>query len=235
MPVVVLAGMIALGKSSMAELLGDKLGYKVFYESVEDNPILPLFYTASAEEIQAKRYPFLLQLHFLDTRFRAIKKALIDGNNILDRSIYEDWYFAKKNMELGRMSTMEFEIYEKLLRNMMDETKELPKKAPDVLIYLRGSFETVMNRIQTRGRRFELSEELRDYYHYLWKDYDNWLYNDYKSSPVVVVDMDNLDFVNNEEDAAVVIKAIGHILDELNHQSSTKDIIKSGIVLTISK
>ena len=72
---IVVGGMIGLGKSSVAEVLGEALGSNVFYESVDDNPILPLFYTASPEEIQAKRYPFLLQLYFLDTRFKAIKQA----------------------------------------------------------------------------------------------------------------------------------------------------------------
>ena len=104
---IVVGGMIGLGKSSVAKALGEEFGTEVFYESVEDNPILPLFYTASPEEIQKKRYPFLLQLWFLDTRFKSIKQALVNDNNVLDRSIYEDWFFAKKNMELGRISELE--------------------------------------------------------------------------------------------------------------------------------
>ena len=138
---IVVGGMIGLGKSSVAEVLGEALGSNVFYESVDDNPILPLFYTASPEEIQAKRYPFLLQLYFLDTRFKAIKQALVKDNNVLDRSIYEDWYFAKKNMELGRINELEMQVYESLLDNMMEELDELPKKAPDLMVYLKGSFE----------------------------------------------------------------------------------------------
>lgn len=66
---LVVGGMIGLGKTSVAELLGEYFGTEVFYESVDNNPILPLFYTSSEEEIEKKRYPFLLQLHFLDTRF----------------------------------------------------------------------------------------------------------------------------------------------------------------------
>ena len=63
--VITIGAMIGAGKSSLAKILGEELGTEVFYESVDDNPILPLFYTASEEEIQAKRYPFLLQLYFL--------------------------------------------------------------------------------------------------------------------------------------------------------------------------
>ena len=62
---IVVAAMIGAGKSSLAKILGEHYNTDVFYESVDDNPILPLFYTASEEEIEAKRYPFLLQLHFL--------------------------------------------------------------------------------------------------------------------------------------------------------------------------
>ena len=129
---IVVGGMIGLGKSSVAEILGNHFNSEVFYESVDDNPILPLFYSESEEEILKNRYPFLLQLYFLNTRFKSIKEALYNDNNVLDRSIYEDWYFAKKNMELGRISELEMNTYEGLLENMLEELKELPKKAPDI-------------------------------------------------------------------------------------------------------
>ena len=150
--VITIGAMIGAGKSSLAKLVGEHFGTEVFYESVDDNPILPLFYTASDEEIQEKRYPFLLQLWFLNTRFKSIKKALVNKNNVLDRSIYEDWYFAKVNKDLGRISELEFQMYEGLLENMLEELNELPKKAPDLMIYLTGSFETILDRIIKRGR-----------------------------------------------------------------------------------
>lgn len=205
---IVIGGMIGLGKTSVAELIGNELGSEVFYESVENNPILPLFYSSTPEEIEAKRYPFLLQLWFLDTRFKAMKKALIDNKNVLDRSIYEDWYFAKKNHELGRISDLEFEIYENLLNNMMEELNELPKKAPDLMIYLRGSFETVIDRIFKRGRGYELDEGLKVYYYELWKGYDAWIMRYYHASDVMMVDMNKLDIVNKPEDAKMLIDLI---------------------------
>ena len=205
---IVVGGMIGLGKSSVAEILGEALGSDVFYESVDDNPILPLFYTASPEEIQAKRYPFLLQLYFLDTRFKAIKQALVQNDNVLDRSIYEDWYFAKKNMELGRISELEMQVYENLLHNMMEELEELPKKAPDLMVYLKGSFETVIERIMKRGRSFELDAELVDYYRFLWEGYDEWVMNHYNASQVLIIDMDEIDVVDKESDRELVIKMV---------------------------
>lgn len=212
---IVVGGMIGLGKSSVAQVLGEALGSEVFFESVDDNPILPLFYTASPEEIQEKRYPFLLQLYFLDTRFKAIKQALVQNDNVLDRSIYEDWYFAKKNMELGRINELEMQVYENLLHNMMEELDELPKKAPDLMVYLKGSFETVLERIMKRGRSFELDTELVDYYRFLWEGYDEWVMNHYDASEVLIVDMDVIDVVDNESDKYKVVEMVKERLKEI--------------------
>ena len=212
---ITVGAMIGAGKSSLAKLIGEHFGTEVFYESVEDNPILPLFYTASEEEIQTKRYPFLLQLYFLDTRFRSIKEALVNDNNVLDRSIYEDWYFAKVNKDLGRISDLEFELYERLLNNMVEELDELPKKAPDLMIYLSGSFETILERINKRGRGYELAPDLVDYYRTLWEGYDDWVFNHYKASEVLVIDIDKYDYVNNEEDAQKVLQMVEDKLKEI--------------------
>lgn len=206
--VIVVGGMIGLGKSSVAGILGQHFNSEVFYESVDDNPILPLFYSETEEEIRKNRYPFLLQLYFLNTRFKSIKDALYNDKNILDRSIYEDWYFARKNMELGRISELEMQTYEGLLNNMMEELETLPKKAPDLMVYLKGSFETVLHRINLRGRDFEIDESLKDYYEFLWKDYDNWVNNHYNASDVLVIDMDKMDVVNNEEDRKELIRMV---------------------------
>lgn len=206
--VIVVGGMIGLGKSSVSKVLGEHFNSEVFYESVDDNPLLPLFYNESEEEIQKKRYPFLLQLYFLNTRFKSIKEALYADNNVLDRSIYEDWYFAKKNMELGRISELEMKIYEDLLENMMEELKEIPKKAPDLMVYLKGSFDTVINRIKLRGREFEVDDSLMEYYKFLWEGYDYWVNNCYSASDVVIIDMDKLDIVNSEEDKKELIRLV---------------------------
>ena len=212
---LVVGGMIGLGKSSVAKILGEHFNSEVFYESVDDNPLLPLFYSESEEEIQRKRYPFLLQLYFLNTRFKSIKEALVNDNNVLDRSIYEDWYFAKKNMELGRISDLEMNIYENLLGNMMEELEALPKKAPDIMIYLKGSFETVINRINLRGREFEIDDSLKEYYKFLWEGYDNWVNNHYNASEVLVIDMNVMDVVNSEDDKIKLISMVEEKLKEV--------------------
>lgn len=214
--VITIAGFIGGGKSSLAKILSEHLNSEAFYESVDDNPILPLFYTASKEEISLNRYPFLLQLWFLNTRFKSIKRALTNKNNVLDRSIYEDLYFCQVNYELGRISELEFEIYKSLLNNMLEELDELPKKAPDLMIYLKGNFETFLSRIVDRGREYELDEELYDYYYKLWQGYDNWIQEYYTLSEIVVIDIDKYDYVNNQEDKKEVLKLITDALNTVN-------------------
>ena len=216
--VITVGAMIGAGKSSLAKLIGEHFGTEVFYESVDDNPILPLFYTASDEEIQSKRYPFLLQLYFLDTRFRSIKQALANKNNVLDRSIYEDLYFAKVNKDLGKISDLEFNMYERLLNNMMEELNELPKKAPDLMVYLTGSFETILNRINKRGRGYELDPALVSYYKVLWEGYDNWVDQHYNASEVLKINIDQYDYVNNADDAQKVLQMIEDKLKEIRYE-----------------
>lgn len=215
--VIVVSGMIGIGKTSVAQILGDGLDSKVYYEHVSENPILPLFYQADQKEINEKRYPFLLQLYFLRTRFQSIKQAYKDDDAILDRSIYEDWYFTKINRDLGNINDMEFSIYEGLLEEMMKEIEGLPyKKAPDLNVYLRGSFETVMDRIFERGRDFEQDEELVEYYRKLWEGYDDWLENYYSASDTLIVDMDKTDVVHNPQDAEDLVEQVKDLLHAKN-------------------
>ena len=215
---ITIGAMIGAGKTSLAELVANHFNSEVFYESVDDNPILPVFYTASEEEIQTKRYPFLLQLWFLNTRFKSIKEALVKDNNVLDRSIYEDWYFAKVNKDLGRISDLEFSLYEDLLNNMLEELEGLPKKSPDLMIYLSGSFETILDRIKKRGREYELDEALVSYYYTLWEGYDNWIKQHYKASEVLIINIDEIDYVNNEEHKQKVLSMIEQKLEEIRKE-----------------
>lgn len=217
---ITIAGMIGGGKSSLTKLITDEFNGIAFYENA-NSPILQKFYTASQEEQEAKRYPFLLQLEFLNSRFKMIKQCLLEGDNpkvnTLDRSIYEDQYFMEVNHKLGRISDEEAEIYTNLLNNMLEELEELPKKSPDLLIYLKGSYETFKYRIQNRGRSFEAIDEETDAYFYeLWKNYDAWVEECYKASPVVIIDIDKYDYVNNEEDAFEVLQIVNRKLIELD-------------------
>ena len=209
---IVVAGMIGAGKTSLTKIISEEFGGLAYFEEA-DSEILNKFYTAPEEEAQAKRYPFLLQLEFLCSRYSMIKKCLVEGDNprvnVLDRSIYEDEYFMEINHRLGRISEMEAYLYRRLLHNMLEEIEYLPKKAPDVCIYLSGSFNTFIDRIIARNRNFEkLDEKTESYFYSLWESYDKWIEESYKASPVITIDIDKIDFVNNPKDKEYVLKLI---------------------------
>ncbi|MDM5329511.1 deoxynucleoside kinase [Neobacillus sp. CF12] len=220
---IVIGGMIGLGKTSVADTLNahfkrNGIESKVFYEAVDDNPILPLYYELTPKELDARRIPFLLQLFFLNKRFKTVKDCVSWREpiyTIQDRSIYEDWYFAYVNKNLGRISELEFKIYEDLVENMMEELNELPKKAPDLMVYLKGSFDTVIDRIMARGRSFEINPELKEYYFEVWKGYDEWVINNYNASDVLIIDMDNTDVIKRPEDAIRVCREVDERLKEI--------------------
>lgn len=214
MVMVTVGGMIGLGKTTLTNLIASEFDYTPFHESVDDNVILPLFYTASEKEQEYKRYPFLLQLEFLNSRFETIKTARKYNKSVLDRSIYEDWHFARINNKIGNIRDEEFTIYEKLLHNMMEELDELPNKAPDLMVYLHASFETVLKRINQRGRDFEQDESLYNYYYELWSGYNDWVLNHYDKSQVLMVDMDKYDFVHKAEDRIKVLDMIDSVLSK---------------------
>ena len=204
---IVLAGTIGAGKTSLTRMLADHLGSQAFYESVDDNEILPLFYQ------DPKKYGFLLQIYFLNKRFSMIKQALSDDNNVLDRSIYEDALFTKENNAEGNISDTELDVYLKLLDNMMSDLNKLPKKAPDLMVYSETSFETILYRIKKRGRDYEQIDnnpELKDYYYKMWSAYQDW-YQEYDASPKMKIDLDKYDL----EDPQNVTTVLGMIDERL--------------------
>ncbi|HEK9097487.1 deoxynucleoside kinase [Streptococcus equi subsp. zooepidemicus] len=209
---IVLAGTIGAGKSSLAAALGEHLGTEVFYEAVDNNPVLDLYYQ------DPKKYAFLLQIFFLNKRFKSIKEAYQADNNILDRSIFEDELFLTLNYKNGNVTKTELEIYQELLANMLEELEGMPKKRPDLLIYIDVSFEKMLERIEKRGRRFEQVDDnpdLEAYYYQVHGEYPTW-YERYDVSPKMRIDGNKLDFVQNPEDLATVLQMIDEKLKTLD-------------------
>ena len=193
--VIILAGMIGVGKTTYTTRLAQELGTEAFFEPVDDNPILDKYYE------DPDRYGFVLQIYFLNKRFKSIKEAYLAENNILDRSIYEDALFTYINTLQGSISQEEYAIYLELLDNMMEEIDALPKKAPDLLIYLDGSFESIMANIKKRGRSYEqvdANPELLAYYKLLHKHYGQW-YEDYNYGPKMKISTDDLDIAQEAD------------------------------------
>ncbi|MFC6290939.1 deoxynucleoside kinase [Levilactobacillus angrenensis] len=204
---LVLSGTIGAGKTSLTTLLAEHLNKPAFYESVDDNKILPLFYQ------NPQKYAFLLQIYFLNKRLDSIKAANADDESVLDRSIFEDSLLFHLNADLGRATSTEVDIYDSLLANMMQELPDAThKKNPDLLIHINISFETMLERIKKRGRSYEQIDHdpsLYKYYQELDQRYVDW-YNAYDKSPKMQIDGDKLDFV---EDPAARQQVL-HLIDE---------------------
>lgn len=205
--VIITAGMIGVGKTTLTGKIAEHLNTKAYYEPVGENPVLPLYYA------NPKQYGFLLQIYFLNKRFSMIKQALSDDNNVLDRSIYEDALFTRENNAEGNISDTELEVYLKLLDNMMADLNRLPKKAPDLMVYSETDFETILYRIKKRGRDYEQIDknpELKDYYYKMWNAYKDW-YRDYDASPKMKINLEKYDL----EDPQNVKTVLGLIDDRL--------------------
>jgi len=196
------AGNIGSGKSSLTNLLSAHFGWKPYFESVEDNPYLSDFYG------DMKRWSFNLQVYFLSNRFRS-HKLITEGPQsvILDRAIYEDAeIFARNLFEIGNMEERDYRNYVALYEVMTGYLR-----APDLLIYLRASVDTLMRQISLRGRDFEQSIR-REYLEQLNRHYEAWIQR-YALGKVLVVESDTLDFVNRKDDfgrvAAMIRKKLG--------------------------
>jgi deoxyadenosine/deoxycytidine kinase len=193
---IALAGNIGAGKSSLTGLLSKHFGWEAYYESVDDNPYLADFYE------DMRRWSFNLQIYFLSSRFRSMKRMLgVERNFIQDRTIYEDVeIFAKNLYEMGLMSERDFANYQSLFTEMSDYLRP-----PDLLIYLRADVPTLVKQIQQRGRAYENTIRI-DYLESLNTLYESWI--DRYPYEKLIIETDNLDFVNNKEHLGQVISLI---------------------------
>ncbi|MBI5472255.1 MAG: deoxynucleoside kinase [Ignavibacteriae bacterium] len=194
---IAVAGNIGAGKSSLTHLLSLRYGWKPFFESVEDNPYLNDFYA------DMKRWSFNLQVYFLSNRFRS-HKSITEGPDsvLLDRAIYEDAeIFARNLYEIGKMEQRDYENYVSLYEVMTEYLRP-----PDLLIYLRANVETLVKQISLRGREFEQSIK-REYLEQLNKHYESWIAR-YKKGPLLVIESDEIDFVNKQEDLERIVSMI---------------------------
>jgi deoxyadenosine/deoxycytidine kinase len=191
-----IAGNIGAGKSSLTNLLSRHFKWEAHYESVDDNPYLQDFYE------DMLRWSFNLQIYFLSSRFRKQKELLTDAQSFIqDRTIYEDVeIFARNLYDMGLMSHRDYENYRSLFKEMTDYLRP-----PDLLIYLRAKVPTLVNQIQQRGRDYENSIRI-DYLEGLNKLYEGWIMN--YPHQKLIIETDDLDFVNRKEDLGKVIGMI---------------------------
>jgi deoxyadenosine/deoxycytidine kinase len=194
---VAIAGNIGSGKTSLTNLLSKHFKWEPHYEDVVDNPYLDDFYH------QMDRWSFNLQVYFLNSRFRQVLQIRESGKKIIqDRTIYEDAHIFAPNLHaMGLMSNRDFENYKSLFDLM-----ESLVSAPDLLIYLKSSIPNLVKQIHQRGRDYEASISI-DYLSKLNERYENWVSN-YNRGNLLIIDVDQIDFVNNPEDLGEIINKI---------------------------
>ena len=194
---IAIAGNIGAGKTSLTRLLSKHFRWEAHFEDVDDNPYLDDFYHSM------ERWSFNLQIYFLNSRFRQILEIRKSGKKtIQDRTIYEDAFIFAPNLHaMGLMSNRDYTNY-KLLFDLMEDLVG----PPDLLIYLRSSIPNLVGQIHKRGRDYENSISI-DYLSRLNERYEAWV-TTYDKGKLLIIDVDEIDFVNSPEDLGNIINRI---------------------------
>jgi len=202
---IAIAGNIGAGKTSLTDLLSKHYKWQGHFEEVVENPYLDDFYH------QMERWSFNLQIYFLISRFGQLIEIQKSGKNVIqDRSIYEDAHIFAPNLHaMGLLSQRDYQNYKSLF-----ELMENMVTGPDLMIYLRSSIPNLVGNIHKRGREFENSISI-DYLSRLNERYEAWIHN-YDKGKLLIIDVDELDFVDTPADMKSIIDRIDSKIKELS-------------------
>lgn len=206
--IITIAGTVGIGKSTFTKELAQAIGYKTSMEKVDDNPYLSAFYK------DFKRWAFHLQIYFLGERFKEHKKMVESPYGFVqDRSIYEDTgIFAKMHYEKGNMSKVDYHTY----KNLFDAMVMTPYfQPPDLLIYLDGSLEDILERIKQRGRQMEQDTPI-SYWKEMHERYQEWISN-FNLCPVLKINIKDYDLYSDHQS----IKSLLPLIEEHLAKKST--------------
>lgn len=198
---IAIAGNIGVGKSTLTAMLAEHFGWTPFYEANAENPYLEDFYQ------DMLRWSFHSQMFFLGKRLEHHHELYLHpGYVVQDRTVYEDAeIFARNLFEQGAMSERDYATYCRLYKAV---AAFLP--APNVIVYLQASTETLLRHIRQRGRAYEQAIDP----HYLARLnalYDAWI-DDWTACPVLRVDMDRTDFQKHRTNFMEIARQLQHIL-----------------------
>jgi deoxyadenosine/deoxycytidine kinase len=201
---IAICGNIGSGKTTLSEKLAKHYGWHALFESVDQNPYLRDFYG------DMTRWAFHLQIYFLNSRFKQVNDIRESGRTtIQDRTIYEDAFiFAANLRKSGHMTERDYQCYLDSFTSMINFVKP-----PDILIYLKADIPKLVQQIEKRGRDFEYSIRL-DYLKNLNEHYENWI-GSYKLGKLLIIDVNNIDFVERIEDFSFIVNKIDLELNNL--------------------
>jgi deoxyadenosine/deoxycytidine kinase len=201
---IAIAGNIGAGKTTLTRLLAKHYKWTPQYEDVVDNPYLDDFYNAM------ERWSFNLQVYFLNSRFRQLLEIRNSKKSIIqDRTIYEDAFIFAPNLHaMGLLTNRDYNNYKSLF-DLMESVVD----APDIMIYLRSSIPNLVSQIHKRGREYENSISI-DYLSRLNERYEAWI-TGYDKGKLLIIDVDNINFVDNPEDLGEIINRIDAELNGL--------------------
>jgi deoxyadenosine/deoxycytidine kinase len=205
---IVIAGNIGVGKTTLTELLSQRLGWEPMYETFQENPFLADFYD------DMPRWAFHSQVFFLSQRLKQHHFLLQrNGSIVQDRSIYEDAEVFARNLHLqGSLGNKEWQAYEDLYRAIVRVLAP-----PNLLVYLQASPATLLSRIAHRGRDYE-STISEAYITQLNDCYDDWIEN-FKLCPTLTIQTDALDYVRYEDHLDQILERISQHLHGNYHMS----------------
>lgn len=191
---IVVEGPIGVGKTSLSELLAERLQARKLLEGPEENPFLFQFYT------DMRRYAFQTQLYFLLNRFRQ-QQELVQFD-LFKQSLVSDYLFAKdKIFAYLTLDDNELALYERL-----HPLLEMRVQKPDLVLYLQASTEVLMRRIQMRARAYERELD-RTYLEDVNAAYNHFFFH-YSVTPLLVVNTNDIDFVKHKEDFEDLVKQV---------------------------
>lgn len=203
-----IAGMVGSGKTTLTHALAARFGLQLALESVDaENPWLDLYYSGGEE--RRREYALRLQLHFLATRFAAMRRMReLGGGWVLDRTWYEDAeIFERGAFEQGLMTAAEHDLYSRLYAELLHAPAARP---PKLLVYLQAPLDVILERIARRGRPAE-RDTAADYWSALHARYEKWVAG-FRHCPVLAIDVREYDLVADpaaiEDVAARVSKRV---------------------------